>query len=138
MDREKKQQIGERLALVRATKRKSQKAMGEELMIPWRTYQNYEMGSREVPVDFVMDYCDRLSIRPEWLINGEGGQARQSDFGELKPLILRIDQQAKETGEPLSLDALADVAIRLFRKLVDGQPVTSQDYQDYIDLKREI
>ncbi|MEO1639481.1 MAG: helix-turn-helix transcriptional regulator [Pseudomonadota bacterium] len=137
MDTEQKKQIGERLALVRAAKRMSQKAMGEHLSVPWRTYQNYETGSREMPVDFAVAYCEKLDVRIEWLVNGTGGQRRQSGLDSLVGVLVRIDDQARATGSPLPQKSIADIAVRLLRKEYDGHAITDQDFEDYIDLKRE-
>lgn len=137
MNNEQKRQIGERMALVRATKRMSQKAMGEYLSVPWRTYQNYEIGSREMPVDFALAYCKKLEIRIDWLIDGNGGQRRQSGLSSLKATLIKIDDQARATGNALPLESLADIAVRLLKKERDGHAITNQDFEDYIELTRE-
>lgn len=137
VETDQKKQIGDRLALVRATKRMSQKAMGEFLAIPWRTYQNYETGSREMPVGFAVRYCEKLDIRIEWLIEGKGGQNRVDGISAIRPILLETDSQARSTGDALPIEALADIAVRLLKKQLDGQMITDQDYKDYIELKRE-
>ncbi len=115
----------------------SQKAMGEYLSVPWRTYQNYETGSREMPVDFALAYCEKLDIRIDWLIDGTGGQRRQSGLASLKVTLLKIDDQARATGSALPLESIADIAVRLLKKERDGHAITDQDFKDYIELKRE-
>ncbi len=111
--------------------------MGEFLSVPWRTYQNYETGTREMPVDFAMRYCEKLGIRIEWLVDGTGGQNRIDGVSLIQPILLEIDSQARATGDALPLKAMTDIAVRLIRKQVDGHTVTDQDFKDYIDLKRE-
>ena len=135
MDSNKKLRIGERLASVRASKRLSQKDMGERLRISWRTYQNYEVGNREVSVDFVMEFCNAFSIRPEWLVNGSGGKDRVNEVEAFRETLLSVERVATEMGKSLKTEDIADLSARLFRKRIDGFELSDQDFRDYIELK---
>ena len=131
---DKKREIGERLAQVRALNRLSQKDVGEETGIPWRTYQNYEVGSRDVSADFVLKFCTRFSVRQEWLLDGLDGMGKPDDMTALKATILLVEGVASEIGEFLTAEDKADIVVRLFRKQLDGYEIRRSDIVDYVEL----
>lgn len=130
----KRREIGERLAQVRALNRLSQKEVGEEVGIPWRTYQNYEVGSRDVSADFVLRFCTKFSVRQEWLLENQGGMGGPNDLNVLKSTILLVDQVAAETGEQLTSEDKAEIIVRLFRKQLEGYEIRPDDVVDYVEL----
>lgn len=131
---DKRKEIGERLAQVRALNRLSQKDVGEKIGIPWRTYQNYEVGSRDVAADFVLRFCTRFSVRQEWLLDGQDGMVKPDDLKALKPTILLVEQVVSETGVLLEAEDKADIVVRLFRKQLDGYEARYNDVVDYVEL----
>lgn len=135
MESGKKKRIGERLATVRASFKMSQKEMGELLGISWRTYQNYEVGSREVSVEFVMQFCAQFEIKPEWLIDGAGNKSSIDEVQLYKKLLSEVQSSAQSKDINLDLDALVDISDRLFRRVREGNSPTARDIADYIDLK---
>jgi len=122
------------LAQVRALNRLSQKEVGEEVGIPWRTYQNYEVGSRDVAANFVLRFCTRFGVRQEWLLDGHDGMYKPDDLTALKSTILLVEQVADETDGKLTAEDKADIVVRLFRKQLEGYEIRHDDVVDYVEL----
>jgi len=64
-----------RIKEVRTAHSLSQRRMGERLGIPWRTYQNYEVGSRTLSVDFVTKIIDVFELDSDWFLFGNAGRS---------------------------------------------------------------
>ena len=64
-----------RIKEVRTAHSLSQREMGDRLAIPWRTYQNYEAGSRSLSVDFVLKIIDVFELDSDWLLFGDAGRS---------------------------------------------------------------
>lgn len=134
MDSEQRRQVGERLAIVRAQAGLSQKEMGERLSVSWRSYQNYELGMREPPLDMVSAVCEEFSVRFAWLIDGKGGQRSQRDFEGLRRIVERVNDTAESKQISLGNASRADIIVRLFKRLDDGFDVSDTEIHDYIEL----
>lgn len=63
-------QIGRRLKMVRVGMKLTQKEMGELLDISWRTYQNYEVGHRVLPLSTACQFASIANVPIEWLALG--------------------------------------------------------------------
>lgn len=113
----------------------SQREMGEQLGISWRTYQNYEVGSREVSVEFVMQFCGKFAIRPEWLIDGAGDMPSIDEVQVFKRLLVEVQSSARAKGFDLNLETLLAISDRLLQREREGSPATARDVDDYIELR---
>lgn len=66
--------VRERLKQLRLDARTSQAVFAESLGLPARTYQAYEGGERDVPLDVVNALYVLRGVSPLWLLYGQGGQ----------------------------------------------------------------
>lgn len=126
--------LGERLAIVRASAGLSQKEMGEKLAISWRSYQNYELGSRDPSAEVLLKVCEIFGYRLAWLVRNEGGPKNNFDRKSLKAVLVKIEKSASDSTVNLTAEAKAEVTSRLIGKLADGHEVTPQEIKDYIEI----
>lgn len=64
--------IAERLKQVRAEHRLSQTEAAALLSVPFRTYQGYEGGERDVSASFLDNLNRAFGVNPIWMLRGEG------------------------------------------------------------------
>ncbi len=129
-----KKRVGERLALVRGAQKMSQKDISDAVGVPWRTYQKYETGVREVSAEFLVNFATKFSIRPEWLLSGMGGMRALSGLDDLKSIIVLIEEMLIEKGQSITPLTKADIVARLLRKCLDGHHVEKSDVKDYVEI----
>jgi len=134
LDNKHRRELGERLALVRASAGLSQKEMGDKLAISWRSYQNYELGSREPPADVLLRVCEAFGYRLPWIVLNEGGPKILSERTALRDLILKIGEALEKSELNLTRSARADIMARLITRQSDGFEVTTQEITDYIEI----
>lgn len=71
----------DRMKAVRQAEGLSQKRFGERLGIPWRTYQNYETGSRIVTVDVLVRLIAEFDLDSELVLFGDEGRPKDQPDG---------------------------------------------------------
>ena len=120
--------------MVRSYAGLSQKEMGERLSVSWRSYQNYELGMREPPLDMVSTLCEEFDVRFSWLIDGKGGQKARTDVEGLRSIILQVNEVARSNNIVLDSPTQADIVVRLFKRLDEGFEVSKTELGDYIEL----
>lgn len=126
--------VGERLATIRGSQGMSQREMGQALEISWRSYQNYELGTREPPTDVVLKLCQKFSFRVPWLVYGTGGSKSYDSLDELRDLLCLFDQTLESMGRTLTTEKKADVVARLIKRAQDGLAVSVDEIRDYVEL----
>lgn len=112
----------------------SQKEMGELLSVPWRSYQNYEVGTREPPAALVASICERFGIRFQWLLTGQGGPKAMGNSTNLRRIILLVDQKILECGVAINSEARADIIARLFERQSEGFEIVDTEVRNYVEL----
>lgn len=134
--------IGRRLAQFRNLRGLLQSEFAEELGLSPRSYQNYELGIREVPIATVAKMIELYKLNSQWLISGTGGPyyndpvktARESleeiveaviaaritpDLSKLPDVLAIIvkNQESERIGNPDELERL----VRLASKSENGE-----------------
>jgi len=112
----------------------SQKEISEVVGLPWRSYQKYETGVREVSAEFLVNFSTEFSIRPEWLLSGKGGMRAVSGLDDLKSIIVLIEEILIEKGQSITPLTKADIVARLLRKCLDGHQVEKPDVKDFLEI----
>jgi len=135
LDSTQRKLVGERLAIVRSDAGLSQKEMGKRLSVSWRSYQNYELGMREPPLDMVSAVCELFDVRFVWLIEGIGGRKATRDYERLRQVIISIDQISALSDLKLDGSSLADILVRLMKRMDEGLEVTDTEIRNYVELK---
>jgi transcriptional regulator with XRE-family HTH domain len=126
--------VGERLAEVRYEHKMSQKDIGVRLDISWRTYQSYEVGSREMSAEALMKFCGEFSIRPEWLLVGQGEKNKANDYESLADIVVAVENEITRVDKMISAEVKSNIIVKLFRKCNEGQPLQESDVADFVDL----
>lgn len=126
--------VGLRLANVRAHKGLSQKGLGEALDISWRTYQNYEVGHRDMSAEFLITFSEYFKINPHWIMFGEGRSNQVDELDELKAIIEMVEDAISDANSDISTELKADIICRLFRKALEGQNIIKSDARDFVEI----
>lgn len=91
------EQIGSRLAALRAHLGKTQVEMARAIEVSPRTYQNYERGEREVSATVVRSIYRAFAIDPIWLLDGEPGAPKvrqpEPDIDLLQVILEEIERK---------------------------------------------
>jgi len=103
--------VGKRLAEVRAARGLSQKEFAAELGIPIATYQRYEYGSRELPLNLAWRLMKAHGVSPAWLMAGtECGppqfMTRDALSAFLEDLFTAWGKPIAKSGVPVSFAEL--------------------------------
>lgn len=79
--------IGKRLQTARkALGYKSARSFARQHGIPESTYSQHETGKRSLNPSTMVAYCERLKIKPGWLVSGE--ETKQVDLAALQTTLL--------------------------------------------------
>jgi transcriptional regulator with XRE-family HTH domain len=77
--------IGKRLQTARkALGFKSARSFARQHGIPESTYSQHETGKRSLNPTTMVAYCERLKIKPGWLITGEDSSSNKVDLSKLQ------------------------------------------------------
>jgi hypothetical protein len=79
--------------------------VARRLMIPVRTWYNYEMGVT-VPAEVILRFIDLTSVEPTWLLYGRGEKYRNRAFGA-------VGDRAPREGAPSVAELLDQISDRL-------------------------
>ncbi|MBL1435520.1 MAG: helix-turn-helix transcriptional regulator [Rhodobacteraceae bacterium] len=63
-------EIAERLRSIRIERGYSQRKIADVLNIADKSYKNYELGLRDLPLKTAVKFCDHFSLDLEWLVFG--------------------------------------------------------------------
>ena len=85
--------VSERLLEIRNSEGLSQREIAEKLMLPQRTWANYETGRSEIPLK-IGERLSSLGYSLEWIISGEGQQRK--DHANNKPILFEIPLLTKQ------------------------------------------
>lgn len=73
------QTVGIRLKMVRQLFGLSQNDMAASLGIGLRSYNNYEVGMRDLPLRLAIDVIQRHDLEAEWFLFGDEGRTPRSE-----------------------------------------------------------
>lgn len=127
-------EIGSRLLEVRQELGFSQKEIGVKLDLPWRTYQNYEVGIREVSASMICKMYRVFNVDPIWLLLGDGQRYRQDDHQILMNTvenIERIESQLKLNIEPKKK---AQVLLIIYEREKAGDAISENELENLVKL----
>lgn len=112
------EQIGSRLAELRAHLGKTQVEMARAIEVSPRTYQNYERGEREISATVVRSIYKVFSVDPIWLLDGEPGlqKVRQAelDIDLLQVILEEIERKLATLKKQLTADKKAQLTALLY------------------------
>jgi transcriptional regulator with XRE-family HTH domain len=130
-------EMGERLAAFRASIGESQKSIGERTGIPWRTYQNYEVGSREVTAGALLKLAEKYQLNPTWVVTGQL-PILLIDVPEIaRSLSLEMEDLIERESARLPSKKRADIFAKLFNATLRSEPTSSEELENWVDLARE-
>lgn len=112
------EQIGSRLAELRAHLGKTQVEMARAIKVSPRTYQNYERGEREVSATAVLSIYRAFDVDPIWLLGGEPGvqKVRQPelDIDLLQIILEEIERKLEAMKKQLTPSKKARLTALLY------------------------
>lgn len=132
-----RKELGLRFARVRGHFGLSQKEVGERLGIPWRTYQNYEVGNREPMAMVAAKFCSEFNVRYRWLLLGEGEPFEKSSEESIISLVETVLNRAATLGLDVSSEKAAQIIGRLYRRQMLGHDIGAEDVDDFLELIKE-
>lgn len=131
-----RREVGRRLYDIRAEKALSQKGMGVELDLPWRTYQNHEIGLREISGDVLRRLYQRFGIDPAWVLWGVKLPRVDADYVCLQETTLVVEQRIANSKAKISPKRKANMLVKAYRRAMDGDELTEGEIDDWIELAR--
>ena len=111
-------ECGVRLKAVRKENGLSQQQMGERLRMSWRSYQNFEIGARTMPVDCAIRFCEEFSVELLWLTKGIGPKECKGGLAEtvIKAAGL-IEAAMDRSGTHLNRATFSNLIARVAERL---------------------
>jgi transcriptional regulator with XRE-family HTH domain len=122
-----RKEIGSRLAQFRDLRGLLQFEIAKELELSPRSYQNYELGIREVPVSVVSKMIKKYGLDSHWLITGEGGPFHNDPVKVARDAVQDVADAAEAAGLEPELNKLPDVVAILVKNLVEDMRVGNPD-----------
>ncbi|TPE58544.1 helix-turn-helix transcriptional regulator [Sandaracinobacter neustonicus] len=108
------QGIGSRLASARANKQVSQVKAAAMLEISDKTYKNYELEKREIPLSTAIVFCEAFEVDLEWLV-GLQANAGEKSVALVSETIEALFSEAQERKLSLSPNRAAKIGTYIFR-----------------------
>ncbi len=129
-----RKEIGARLAQFRSNQGLLQSEFAKELGLSPRSYQNYELGIRDVPVATIAKMIERYKISGQWLISGIGGPYYNEPATTAREALKDIVQAADaEQSEP-DLSKLPDVLAIIIKNLEEDRVLNPDEVQRLVRL----
>lgn len=104
-----REDIGKRLAIFRQHRDLHQPEFAKSLGISPRSYQNYELGIRELPSSVIFQLIKEYAIDAQWLLDGTGGMYHRSASQLAKDSLEEIAQEASELSLTPNLNKLPEM-----------------------------
>lgn len=130
-------QIGARLAVIRSQNGLSQKEIAERLGVPARTYQNYELGIREVSTEVLQALLREFGASPAWIISGSDAVIDQEAEKTLEKVIVDIENIVAECDAIILPQKKAALIIKSYKRLMDGKDLSVGEISDWIEFAKE-
>jgi len=127
-------EIGQRIASLRAPTRLTQKEIASEFGIPWRTFQAYEVGAREISARALVLFYRTRGWNPTWILTGDGSPIAGNELQEHRETNIRIEDAMERLGQYLTREkrfALIEMAIERCRS---GQPMDDIELENCIQM----
>lgn len=113
-----REDIGKRLSVFRQHKGLHQPEFAESLGIPPRSYQNYELGIRELPSSVILRLIKEYSIDAQWLLTGTDGMYHRSALLLAKDSLEEIAREASELDLTPNLSKLPEMLAIVVKQAV--------------------
>lgn len=129
-----RREVGRRLYDIRAENALSQKGMGEALDIPWRTYQNHEIGLREISGDVLHQLYLKFGIDPAWILWGIKLPRVDAEYTCLRKSTLAVEKRIAAANAKISPEKKTSMFVKAYRREMDGDELTEGEIDDWIEL----
>lgn len=129
-----REEIASRLAYFRKIHDFSQVEFAKKLSLSPRSYQNYELGIREVPVATIANLIKEFEINSHWLISGEGGPHY---VHPAKAARMALDDIISAIGElqiEPDLSSLQEVQEIIIKQFDNARPLNPDEVQNLVRL----
>lgn len=137
MDGDKKTVIGQRLASLREDRGISQRTLGEETGMSWRTYQSYEAAVREVSATALMVLAETYGWSPTWILTGKGPRHVIDIGATLDQVSLSIAARLSTAEVGLSVSKLARLITLVASRQLNGRPMEEHEIDACILMGRD-
>ena len=116
-----KRALQQRLEAVRRSTGLSQAAFGERLGLADRTYKNYELGIRDIPLRVAMDISEVFDTNLTWLLTGEGARSTPTIGEGLEAAVVAVRRHMLDAGKTPDPEKEAAIIRYVFEEILrDG------------------
>lgn len=129
-----RKEIGMRLLEIRSKAGLSQREIGPKLNVSWRTYQNYEIGEREVSSSVVSAIYQVFNVDPVWLLLGEEQKYRQDNDKILIDVVHRIEKNEVQLNLEIEPEKKAQLLLMIYEREKAGEIVTDSELITLLNL----
>jgi transcriptional regulator with XRE-family HTH domain len=124
--------IQHRLFTVRKRLNLTQPEFAESIRMPTRSYKNYEIGLRPLPLSMLRAINSEYSISLNWLVNGEGPMHDVDPAILAETAVVSVQNYLSEHQVTLSAEKLGRVVKHLVGYLVKYGSLSEDYTKDYL------
>lgn len=129
-----RKEIGARLAQFRNLRGLLQSEFAGELGLSPRSYQNYELGIRDVPIATVAKMIELYALNTQWLISGNGGPYFNDPVKVARESLQEIVQAAGAAKLTPDLEKLPGVLAIVVKQLEVGRMLNPDELEQLVRL----
>lgn len=129
--------IGERLAELRRARGRTQKALGDECGIPWRTLQNWEAAKREVSATALISFAKKFGWSPQWILTGEGSQSLIGFEQAIEDAVVMVDGKLSDMDARLPIRKFGRLVAIVAKRKLSGNEMTADEMEANIAMGEE-
>lgn len=129
-----RKEIGSRLAQFRNLRGLLQSEFAGELGLSPRSYQNYELGIRDVPIATVAKMIELYGVNSHWLISGVGAPYYNDPAKLASESLEDIVEAAKSSSLDPDLEKLPDVLAIIVKQLEAGRSLNPDEIEQLVRL----
>jgi transcriptional regulator with XRE-family HTH domain len=111
--------IGERLFEIRRALGHTQSKVAAEIGTSDRSYKHYEAGTRDLPIEMAIAFCDKFNTDLNWLILGKKSLNKIRAKTLTQGCVVAVMTRAQVMGLSLSNQKVGSISGYLFSQCVD-------------------
>lgn len=127
-------EIGKRLAAIRKQHSLSQKEVGDKLGFPWRTYQTWEIGSRQINLEHMVSFCTFFEVRVEWMVTGTGPQDSYSTPQIASEIAFALAAEISKQDRALDPAACSLITSKMVGSYLRHGMLDIEELANYVEL----
>lgn len=128
--------IGSRMHEVRMRLGYPQSKMAVKLGIADRSYKNYELGKRDLPIPIAVKFCELFDVDLSWLIYGNSKEISDDTLNRVAHTVAAVTQYYMDDPRGFDSEQAGKEGAYIFKQSVQKRSHPQNEAEDYFSTSK--